>query len=63
MGKTPEAVAALLFPDDSDAKARSQAVELLVSKGGYPAAAEIDRLLDPMSQTIRGVGVGSSGGG
>jgi fumarate hydratase class II len=63
VGKTPEAVAALLFPDDSDAKARSQAVELLVSKGGYPAAAEIDRLLDPMSQTIRGVGVGSSGGG
>jgi fumarate hydratase class II len=52
-GKTPEEVAALLgTPLSPDAL-----------KLGVPSTVEIDRLLDPHGQTIRGVGAGGSAGG
>ncbi len=33
------------------------------AKGGYPTAEEIERVLEPLGQTVRGTGVGGAGGG
>jgi fumarate hydratase class II len=55
VGKTPEEVEERLKKPASAA--------LLREKGGYPTAEEIDKLLEPEGQTIRGTGVGGSAGG
>ena len=55
VGKTPTEVAAILDLDDAAAS--------LLLRSGVPSAEEITRLLDPYSQTVRGTGVGGSGGG
>jgi fumarate hydratase class II len=39
------------------------AAAMLKDKGGFPTSHEIERLLDPHGQTIRGTGVGGSAGG
>jgi fumarate hydratase class II len=39
------------------------AAAALKEKGGYPTAEEIERLLEPHSQTVRGTGVGGAAGG
>ena len=35
----------------------------LLDKGGYPAGEEIEQLLDPLGQTIRGTGARGETGG
>ena len=55
VGKTPTEVAAILELDDAAAS--------ILLKTGVPSGEEITRLLDPYSQTVRGTGVGGSGGG
>ena len=55
VGKTPVEVAAILELDEAAAS--------MLLKRGVPSADEIARLLDPYSQTVRGTGVGGSGGG
>jgi fumarate hydratase class II len=55
VGKSAEEVARILELDESGAFA--------LMKFGVPSAEEIERLLDPYGQTIRGTGVGGSGGG
>ena len=52
-GKSPEAVGQAL---GSDATA-------VVSKLGVPTREEIERLLEPHGQTVRGTGVGGAAGG
>ncbi|WP_165072277.1 class II fumarate hydratase [Paludisphaera rhizosphaerae] len=54
-GLDPDAVAGKLGDPAS--------AEVLRKHGGFPSAAEIDRLLDPMSQTERGMGGVGGGGG
>jgi fumarate hydratase class II len=54
VGKTPEEVAALLELD---------AVPEKLKKDGVPTAEEINRLLEPHGQTVRGTGVGGPAGG
>ena len=39
------------------------AAAALKEKGGFPTSAEIERLLEPQGQTVRGTGVGGSAGG
>jgi fumarate hydratase class II len=55
VGKSPEEVEALLGPPAS--------ARVLKDKGGFPTSAEVDRLLDPYGQTVRGSGAGGSAGG
>ncbi|MGC8640675.1 MAG: class II fumarate hydratase [Isosphaeraceae bacterium] len=55
LGKTPEEIEARL---GDPASAQS-----LQERGGYPAREEIERLLDPLGQTIRGTGVKGETGG
>lgn len=55
VGKTPEEVEAAL--------GGSASADTLKKKGDYPTAQEIETLLDPRGQTVRGTGVGGSGGG
>ncbi len=55
VGESPEQVAASLELDDASAR--------VLKANGVPTAEEIDRLLEPHGQTIRGTGVGGSGGG
>ncbi len=55
VGKSPEEVEARL--------GKPASAQALKVKGGAPTAEEIDRLLDPHGQTVRGTGVGGSAGG
>jgi len=55
VGKSPEEVEAYL--------GGSASAETLKKKGNFPTAEEVESLLDPKGQTIRGSGVGNSGGG
>ena len=55
VGKTPEDAAAYLCLDDSAAAT--------LKTHGIPTAEEIDRLMDPHGQTVRGTGVGGAAGG
>lgn len=55
VGKSPEEVEAAL--------GGSASAETLKKKGNYPTVQEIEAMLDPRGQTIRGTGVGGSGGG
>ena len=55
VGKTPEEIEAAL--------GGSASAETLKKKGNYPSVQEIEAMLDPRGQTIRGTGVGGSGGG
>lgn len=55
VGKEPEEIETRLGKPASAASIKE--------KGGYPSADEIGKLLDPYSQTVRGAGVGRSGGG
>jgi fumarate hydratase class II len=55
VGSTPEEAEARLGKPASAAS--------LKEKGGLPSADEIGRLLEPHGQTVRGTGVGGSGGG
>jgi fumarate hydratase class II len=54
VGLVPEEAAARLGPPAS--------ADLLKKRGGFPSREEIDQLLDPRAQTIRGTGIeGPSG--
>jgi fumarate hydratase class II len=55
VGKTPEEVEAALGPPAS--------ARVLSDKGGFPTRDEVDRLLEPFGQTVRGSGSGSGGAG
>jgi fumarate hydratase class II len=55
VGKSPEEVEATL--------GGSASAEALRKKGGYPSAQEIEAMLEPHGQTVRGTGVGGSAGG
>ncbi len=55
VGKTPEDAAAYLGLDDVAAST--------LKANGVPSAEEIDRLMDPLGQTVRGTGVGGAAGG
>jgi fumarate hydratase class II len=55
VGLTPEQAAERLHPPASAAA--------LKEKGGIPSAEEIERLLEPHGQTVRGTGSGGSAGG
>ncbi|MDB5349728.1 MAG: fumC [Planctomycetota bacterium] len=55
VGRSPEEVAAYLELDENAAST--------LKTQGVPSAEEIHRLLDPHGQTVRGTGVGGSGGG
>jgi fumarate hydratase class II len=55
VGKTPAEVEAKL--------GRSASAEALAKKGGYPTVAEIEAMLEPHGQTVRGTGIGGSAGG
>ena len=55
VGKTPEEASDYLKLDDAAA--------LTLKNYGVPTAEEIDRIMDPHGQTVRGTGVGGSGGG
>jgi fumarate hydratase class II len=55
VGQTPDEIEARLKPPASAA--------VLKEKGGYPTADEIEKMLEPQGQTIRGTGVGGSAGG
>jgi fumarate hydratase, class II len=55
VGTTPEEAEDRLHPPASAAAFKD--------KGGLPTADEIEQMLDPHGQTIRGTGVGGSGGG
>jgi fumarate hydratase class II len=51
-------------PDEVEQRLHAPgAAATLSDKGGFPTAAEIERLLEPHGQTIRGTGVGGSAGG
>ena len=53
VGKTPEDIEAEL--------GKPASAEALKKKGAYPTAEEIETLLDPQGQTVRGSGVGGAG--
>jgi fumarate hydratase class II len=55
VGKAPAEVQSILGLDDASMA--------LLREKGVPSATEIETLLDPHSQTVRGTGVGRSGGG
>lgn len=55
VGKTPVEVAEKLGGPAS--------AEAIAKKGGYPSAQEIEAMLEPHGQTVRGTGVGGSAGG
>jgi fumarate hydratase class II len=55
VGKTPEEVEAVLGPPAS--------ARILRDKGGFPSADEVQRLLDPLAQTVRGSGAGAPASG
>jgi fumarate hydratase class II len=55
VGKTPEEIEERLHGRGAAAT--------LKEKGGFPTSDEIERLLEPHGQTIRGTGVGGSAGG
>ena len=55
VGKAPEEIEDRLGPPASAA-----AIE---QRGGFPTAEEIDALLDPHGQTVRGTGIGGPAGG
>ncbi len=55
IGLTPEEIESRLKPPASAAT--------ILERGGFPSAEELERLLDPFDQTLRGTGVGKSSGG
>jgi fumarate hydratase class II len=55
VGKSPEEVESAL--------GGAASAEALRTRGGYPTAAEIEAMLDPRGQTVRGTGVGGPAGG
>jgi fumarate hydratase class II len=54
VGKSAQEVEAIL--------GSSASAETLERKGGYPTAQEVEAMLDPRGQTVRGTGVGGAGG-
>ena len=52
-----------LTPDDVAPQLQPYASSPVVLKSQFPTKQEIETLLDPKAQTIRGTGVGGSGGG